>query len=366
MGKKATPGLYKRGKYWHIKKTICGVNIFESTRTSSLVDAELYLAKRVKEVLNYIQFGERPKKIFAEGAARYLLENKHKPSIKDDATHLEKLMQFIGDTELEKINNQTLQPFIEHRKEEGVKNKTINLALSVVRRILNLSASDWVDEQGKTWLAGAPKIKMLKLDDQKPPHPITMDEQERLFDLLAPHLHDMCLFKVNTGTREHEVCQLQWDWEVKIPQLNTYVFVIPGQIVKNRGDRLVILNDIAKEVIEKRRGINQKYVFTYKGNKVGKINNSGWKRAIMDAKLKGVRVHDLKHTFGQRLRANGVHMDDIQDLLGHKSRRITRHYCAPDIQRLIDCANRVCNTDSQQPLVTLIRLDTKKSIVAKS
>jgi site-specific recombinase XerD len=252
MGKKATPGLYKRGKYWHIKKTICGVNIYESTRTASLVDAELYLAKRVKEVLNYIQFGERPKKIFAEGAARYIIENKEKPSVKDDSTHLKKLMQFIGDTELEKINNQILQPFIESRKEEGVKNKTINLALSVVRRILNLAASDWVDEQGKTWITYPAKIKMLPLDDKRKPYPISVEEQELLFSYLSPHLLDMCLFKVNTGTRDQEVCSLQWDWEVKIPSLDTFVFVIPAHLVKNRRDRLVIVNDTAKEVVNNR------------------------------------------------------------------------------------------------------------------
>jgi integrase len=39
-----------------------------------------------------------------------------------------------------------------------------------------------------------------------------------------------------------------------------------------------------------------------------------------------VRVHDLKHTFGRRLRAAGVSFEDRQDLLGHKSGRITTHY----------------------------------------
>ena len=41
-----------------------------------------------------------------------------------------------------------------------------------------------------------------------------------------------------------------------------------------------------------------------------------------------VRVHDLKHTFGHRLRAAGVSFEDRQDLLGIKasaSLRITQH-----------------------------------------
>ena len=39
-----------------------------------------------------------------------------------------------------------------------------------------------------------------------------------------------------------------------------------------------------------------------------------------------VRIHDLKHTFGRRLRAAQVSLEDRQDLLGHKSQRITTHY----------------------------------------
>jgi len=39
-------------------------------------------------------------------------------------------------------------------------------------------------------------------------------------------------------------------------------------------------------------------------------------------------VHDLKHTFGRRLRAAGVSFEDRQDLLGHRSGRITTHYSA--------------------------------------
>jgi len=53
-------------------------------------------------------------------------------------------------------------------------------------------------------------------------------------------------------------------------------------------------------------------------------------------------VHDLRHTFGHRLRAAGVSYEDRQDLLGHKSERITTHYSAPDVARLIEAAEKVC------------------------
>ena len=60
----------------------------------------------------------------------------------------------------------------------------------------------------------------------------------------------MALFAVNTGCRDQEVCSVRWEWEVKVPELETSVFIIPGRHVKNGNDRLVVLNRIAKSVIE--------------------------------------------------------------------------------------------------------------------
>ena len=56
-----------------------------------------------------------------------------------------------------------------------------------------------------------------------------------------------------------------------------------------------------------------------------------------------VRVHDLKHTFGLRLRAAGVSFENRQDLLGLKSSRITTHYSEAELANLIAAAEKACN-----------------------
>ena len=66
----------------------------------------------------------------------------------------------------------------------------------------------------------------------------------------------MALFKVNTGCREQEVCGLRWDYEVKVPELNTSAFLIPKEQVKNGEERLVVLNRVAKSVVESLRGLH--------------------------------------------------------------------------------------------------------------
>jgi integrase len=166
----------------------------------------------------------------------------------------------------------------------------------------------------------------------------------------------MALFKVNTGTREQEVCGLRWEWEVPVPELDTSVFIIPGERVKNGEERLVALNRVARSVIEEVRGEHLEYVFTYRDHPVTKINNTAWKAARRRAGLPQVRVHDLKHTFGRRLRAAGVSFEDRQDLLGHRSGRITTHYSAAELQNLIEAANQVCGQDSRKsPALVLLK-----------
>jgi integrase len=143
----------------------------------------------------------------------------------------------------------TLRPFIDARRRQGRKAKTINLALGIVRHIHNLAASEWLDEHNLTWLTTPPKIKLLKVEDAHEPYPLSWDEQAGLFRELPAHLGRMALFKVNTGCRDREVCGLKWEWEVLIPELETSVFVIPGTRVKNGDERLVVLNRVARSVI---------------------------------------------------------------------------------------------------------------------
>jgi integrase len=106
-------------------------------------------------------------------------------------------------------------------------------------------------------------------------------------------------------------------------------------------------------VIEELRGKHPEYVFTYKGKPISRMLRSAWKKARIRAGLTKVRVHDLKHTFGRRLRAAGVSFEDRQDLLGHKSERITTHYSAAELSNLLAAVNKVANGQSGPTLVLL-------------
>jgi integrase len=360
MGHKKMPGLVKRYGSWHINKIVDGVRICESTGTSELEEAEKYLVHRLENIRQAKVYGIRPKRIFREAATKFLLEHQHKKSLRVDAWCLKALDPYIGELTLESIHIGSLQRFIEARKKEGVKTKTINHALQTVRQILNLAAGVWMDEHGLTWLATPPKIKLLSEFDSRKPYPLNWDEQDRLFEALPDHLRQMALFAANTGCRDREICRLQWSWEVKVPIAEMgSVFIIPDENVKNGEDRLVILNRVAREVIEKQRGRNSEFVFIYKGKPISRMLNTGWKNARKQAGL-SVRVHDLKHTFGRRLRSAGISFEDRQDLLGHKSSRITTHYSTAELLNLWVASNKICESHAR-PTLTLLRTDASLS-----
>ena len=67
-------------------------------------------------------------------------------------------------------------------------------------------------------------------------------------------------------------------------------------------------------------------------------------------------MHDLKHTFGYRLRTAGVQFEDRQTLLGHKAAHVTTHYSAADIENLISFAEKACELFSRKsPALSIVR-----------
>lgn len=150
--------------------------------------------------------------------------------------------------------------------------------------------------------------------------------------------------------------------EDAVSELGTSVLVIPAGFggrrgtsgVKNGEDRLVVLNGVAKTVIEQQRGQSKERVFPYDDTKMHRMNDSAWKYAqVRAAKIwqgkylrpahlgyLSIRRHDLMHTFGRRLRAAGVTLEDRKSLLGHKNGSITSHYSTAELGQLIEAANK--------------------------
>lgn len=387
MARKTITGLYQKNGLWYVDKVFRGQRIQESTGTSERQEAEQYLIHRLEQLRQEKIYGVRRVRTWEDAATRFLVEYKDQPSIGLSATYLEQLHSYIGHLPITHINDTTLAPFIKDKQkstvlENGkvkppVSNRTINIALQRVVRVLNLCARKWRDDEMRPWLDTVPMITMMDEKTSRKPYPMSWEEQSILFAELPAHLQTMALFKVNTGCREQEVCKLRWDWEIAVPELGTSVFLIPANFggrhekagVKNGDERLVILNSVAKSIIDKQRGQSKEWVFPYNGTAIHRMNDSAWKKArVRAAKIwqeknlrpahpgfLSIRVHDLKHSFGRRLKAAGVSEEDRKALLGHKNGSITSHYSGAELGQLIEAANKISATDSRGPSLTILK-----------
>jgi integrase len=342
-----------------VNKRYRGTTLYRRLGRVSQEEAEQWLSRQIEEQRKANEYGTRPGRSFADAAEKFLIDHRDvKASIETDAYHITTLLPFIGNLELREIHDGTLQDYIKARR-KTVSNTTIKRALEVVRRILNLSARKWRHPNGLTWLETAPLLSMPSTRDARKPYPISWEEQAALLPLLPEHLARMALFAVNTGCREQEICRLSWRWEIQVPELQVSVFVIPPEVMKNREPGLVVLNSVARSVIEACRGNHANRVFTWKRGPKGKVmivdsmNNTAWQRARAKAGIP-VRVHDLRHTFGRRLRAAGVSVETRKALLRHKTGDITTHYSAPEIGELVAAAELALQSRNTPTMLRVI------------
>lgn len=366
----------------HIEKRYRGERIFERLGRVSQEQAESILRQRQGEIEARQEQGSQPgaDRLFRVAAGKYLMELQEASDVRTLDTiagHILLLNQWVGDLPMAQVCNDSFGQFKRDRlagrtavgkPARKVKPATVNRALEVARTILSRAARVWRTD-GKPWLGAAPLIEMLdERATKRKPRPITWAEQQQLLPRLPPHLAAMTLFAVNTGARDANICGLRWAWEMRIPELGRSVFVIPASEFKSKRDHVLVLNDVAWGVVEAQRGLHKDFVFVYRRERVtqadrapkmayrriGTINNTAFQRARAEAGLAGVRVHDLRHTFGQRLREAGVAEEDRAMLMGHAVEGMAQHYATATVARLLEAANRVQETRDNMTILRLV------------
>lgn len=397
-----------------INKICKGERIFIRLGKVSQDTAEQRLADEIRQQSAQRHHQAHARYVFAECAARYLIESKTKRSADLIAYHIQLLLPFVGPLDVAHVHDATLEEFKESRRLDGVSATTINRTLEVARTILTRAARAWRDDDGLPWLQTAPPLITMEKESRRPPHPLSWEEQDMLFRELPLHLQSMALFSVNTGLRDENVCGLRWAWETHIPEVERSVFIIPASEYKTDVIHVAILNDAAWRIIEAQRAARSKrlqdagqteyikqprkdtefdFVFPYEDHRVDTMNNSAWEKARIRAAMKlyqatgatipdellvqgqrgilltddlkkfvatampgfhNVRIHDLRHTYASRLRLSGVPQEDRNALLGHKSASIPEHYASADIGRLIGLANMALDRKGTRTLLRVV------------
>ena len=139
MGQKMR-GIYpdKKTGTWEIDKWWRGTR-FRQRGFCDFAEAEGWLIAQLGQLRAVKVHGQREVRTFDDAAAHYLTVHQDKKSIVTETYMLASVMPTIGPLELHQVHDATLAPYIAARLKMGRSHKTVNLALGVVRRILNLA-----------------------------------------------------------------------------------------------------------------------------------------------------------------------------------------------------------------------------------
>jgi len=163
---------------------------------------------------------------------------------------------------------------------------------------------------------------------------LTAEEEKALRAAIRERypLHELELdFALQTGLRQGSQYQLTWemvDWDAR-------VLHIPR--TKNDDPIHLPLNDTALNVLRTLKGRSKGKERVFISEETGEPLNcpKHWfTDAVRVAGIHDFRWHDLRHTFATRLRKGGVALEDIADLLGHKTLAMTKRYAHISMERL--------------------------------
>jgi integrase len=172
---------------------------------------------------------------------------------------------------------------------------------------------------------------------------LSKDEFKRLKYSCAlssnPYLFDIVLLLTLTGARKREILDATWS----NLRLENSTLVVPKS--KNGQMRIIYLNDDAVSIFRSHQNKSviacNEYIFPnpITGKPYQCIFYS-WNLARRQARLKELRIHDLRHSFASALVNQGVPIYDVQHLLGHSSIKTTQRYAHLDNKKLKESAKQ--------------------------
>jgi len=162
----------------------------------------------------------------------------------------------------------------------------------------------------------------------------TAAEVKRLSKALAEHddrdAADIFTILLLTGARRGEVLKARWnDFD-----LDKGVWTKPGATTKIRTTHVVPLSAAVIALLSSREKISE-FVFAGRvgGHRVEIKAN--WRRICKAAKINGLRVHDLRHSYASALVNAGASLPLIGSMLGHAQASTTLRY-----SHLLDATQR--------------------------
>lgn len=200
---------------------------------------------------------------------------------------------------------------------------------TVVRYLAALSHCLSVAVKEYQWLDDSPMRKVAKPSEPRGRVRFLSDE-ERAALLAAcqessnPNLFPVVVLALSTGMRAGEIMTLEWrDVDLARGWLTL-------RETKNGTMRGVPLTGRALELVKEHARIRRRLdtPLLFPGNNPGKPVDlrAPWLAALKRAGIEDCRFHDLRHSAASYLAMNGASLNEIADVLGHKTLSMVKRY----------------------------------------
>ena len=278
-----------------------------------------------KGVLTLAQFAPRFLKIYVK------IKNRQSEYDSKESKLRVHLLPAFGHLPLNQITSVKIAEFVADNVQdddgEGLQPKTINNILTTLNMALK-KAVEWGD------LAVVPKIEWQEVDEDELDFTfLEFDEARALLGAATePIWAEMVLVAMRTGLRLGELRGLRAsdvDLKRKVLRVRKSVYkMLVGKPKTKASRRDVPLCDSAAKALKTRLAARHKLVFCNDdGSRLTK-EQCKWPlwRVCKAAGIDRIGWHVMRHTFASHLVMRGRSLKEVQELMGHKSMKMTLRY----------------------------------------
>jgi integrase len=232
-------------------------------------------------------------------------------------------------TRIDEITRGKVKDFLLGKINKGFSKSTCAHMKHVISGVLNRALDDEIIPANPAMSLGK---RFLKDNNQgKTVNALTREELKTLLDAFQEHFsgfYTFVLLLARTGVRLGEAIALKWediDFEGRFIHVQRSLVRGVISVPKSGKTRKV---DMSLQLMEalKTHPFRSEFIFT---NTVGKpIDQANFRRyvfkkALAKAKLRAIRIHDLRHTYATLRIAKGDNIQDVSNQLGHHSVKLT-------------------------------------------
>ncbi|BBL75061.1 tyrosine-type recombinase/integrase [Methylomagnum ishizawai] len=211
---------------------------------------------------------------------------------------------------------------------------TVNRYLAALSHAFTVAVNEW------GWLDDSPMRKVKKV--KEPGGRVRFlsdDERRRLLDACRASknaaLYPVVVVALSTGMREGKILGLYWKAPKEPPKDRAWGVVdasaarITLHQTKNKERRVLPLSGHALELVRelaKVRSLNTTLLFPGRKPEQPVDLRFAWVNALEQAGIQDFRFHDLRHSAASYLAMNGTSLNEIAEVLGHKTLQMVRRY----------------------------------------